>query len=421
MKTDVLVSPNEELLANAVIYNVATDVIQAADITKALESGKTVALKHTKASQLENLFPGCSVPDDLALFAVKQVPIPGYKDKLHTIVTIIPEEIVYDLHIASDNTADTEKHQHKISLSDQQLNDEIGKHIQLQVNLVNSLTPPPELNAYFGLATQNFPYPVPYTQNIWSHNNGSQQTVQVSVTQTYYIYLAKSNNQNQFIVIMVQNGYSQASSTSVLCCNDNQERIFLNSFFTLTNTLSQFSNAYMSSPGSSSNSSNPIIDSISYPMTVLVNKSGNPSVAPFTAQYSNSVNSADWGINLDQNGQSTSWSYYTTNPWNSRTQYFQDFGNWWGQMYSSGNVVGMNNQCTGSVPFDSVAAWTTPASLAQQSVYFSYSSNYYYVGFATPSGTGNGHHQMAQSSPNNTPNTPSWDLIQLTNSSKIIH
>ncbi|MBC9909457.1 hypothetical protein [Chitinophaga varians] len=419
MKASNTLPTPDVALAGTLIYNIREQAVNEKEIHAALEAGKTVAFKHTAAGQPGKIIPGLEIPHGLALFAVKQEPIPGHPGRKHIITTIIPEEIPTTIQSFSAEKGAQESRKETFSLSEEEIEEEIKKHMQLQVDLVNSLTPPAAFSAYWTPVTQNFPFNPGYTQNFWSYKNGSGQTVQVVVRQTYYVYLTQNGGQTQFNIIVVQNGYSQASANGGIVANDGWEKVFLNSDFHLKQSLSGCTNAYASSPTTSLNSSTPIPDSISVPFQLICRQGGKSSIQSFTPQYSNSVLSTDWGIILQQDSGNIDWCYYTTNPWNSTQQYFQDFGNWWGRMYDGDdNVVSINNQCTGAVNFDSVSLWNTPASKGMTSlnVNFGYSSYYYFVGFANPSGTGNGHHQMVQASPSNNPNPSGYDLISITGS-----
>ncbi|MBC9909456.1 hypothetical protein [Chitinophaga varians] len=411
---------SDGILADTLIYNIKEQTVNEQAVHAALEAGKTVAFKHTAAGQPGKIIPGIDIPHGLALFAVKQAPIPGYPGTKHIITTIIPETIPVTTQRISVDKGVQENQPATFSLSEEEIDEEIRKHIQLQPEAYNGLVPPTALSAFFGAVTQNFPFSRDYSQNFWAHHKGSSQTIQAVARQTYYVYLTQNGGQTQFDIIIVQTGYTQASASGTLACNDDQERVFLNSCFHLKQNLQGCSNTFSSSPGTILNGPQPITDKISVPLQLICKKGAQIGINGFTPQYSNSVLSTDFAIMLTQDSGNIDWCYYNTNPWNALQQKFQNYNDWWQRMYDSNdNVVPVNNQCTGVVNFDAVSLWNIHAAKGMRNLYvtFGFSGNYDFVGFVDRRGSGSGHHQMLQVSPFNTPNPAGYDLIALTHSS----
>ncbi|MBC9909455.1 hypothetical protein [Chitinophaga varians] len=422
MNTSQTIPTSDSVITDALVYNMQEQTVDRQAVRAALEAGKSVAFKHTANGQPGNIIPGIEIPQGLALFAIKQVPIPGYSHSKHTIATIIAEEIPVTTQVTSAEKGLGQSRKETFSLSEEEIDEEIKKHTELQVDLNNSLTPPSDYEAYFHPYTQHFPFNPGYVQDAWDHNKGTVQYFQILVTQTYYVYLTLNGAQPQFNIIIVQNGYSQTSANGNICCNDGWERVFLNSCFHQRQVLTGCSNAYASSPTTCLNSSTPIPDTIATSMQLICRAGGKVSYKDFTPQYANSVPSPDWGITLNQDYGSVDWCYYTTNPWNSTQQFFWNFQDWYTRMYNddNGNLVSINDQCCLVTNFDSVALWNAAAQLGMTSlnVGLGYSSWYYIVGFASTNGSGDGSHEMTEVSPANSPSAVTVDLIYLTGSQK---
>jgi len=415
-----------DAVGGAVIYDGNKDTLDIKVISDALENGKTVAVKNAKKGQLSGLYPGTGyeVPDNLALFAVKRVPLKSGKDKVHTVVTMIPEKISTTQVIISESpgSGDTTT-TGSFSPDDEMIMEEIQKHVDFTVGVDNYLVPPANINAFFGLLTQRYPWGGQLVQNFWSENKGATQTFQIATTQTYYFYLAQSPTGGyQYYVILVQNGYLQASTSGKLCSNDDNSRVFVNGLFTLSNGVSQGALTIVAaSPYSSTNNQNPLIDVISLPMQLMAQVNGGNNPVAFQASYVNSVPNPDWGLNLNESTPSLAWTYYNMTGWNALTQAPSDFGDWWAQMYSDDKVISLDGQCTGAVNFDNVTGWSIPANPGNTSlpVNFTLSVSITFEGFANPTGTGNGHHQIVAGCCDYEFTLPQLDLVKVTNSSSV--
>jgi hypothetical protein len=420
MKTSI--APSDDVLSNVVIYNANEQSVETNDIRAALDAGKTVAVKHAKAGQLADVYPGtgCEVPSDLALFAIKQVPIPGHPDKKHTIITMIPEETtITSQRVSASSDSNSEKKETTNPVTDETIMREIKNHIHLSLDANNGLVPPAGNNPCFGIISLNFP-DSGTLQNPWNEYNETTQTFEFNFIQSYYIYLTEPTKNNlQYNIVLVQSGLVRASNTNTLCRNDDNARVWVNN----TINLRHLGAAGLTiNSASGTNSSNPLIDTLSLPMQLVLPGAGDYSVSPFTASYSNSLPNPDWGVVNDPKGSSTlCWTYYNITGWNARTQLFNNFGQWSAQMYDSNDhVISLDNQCTGQVSFDNISVWTIAANSGNTSlpINFGLDRSCEFIGFANRM-AGNGHHQAIITSSNHGGYLPTWDLVKVTNSSNI--
>lgn len=423
MKTNV--SSPDDVLSNAVIYNANEQSVETNAIRTALDAGKTVAIKHAKAGQLADVYPGtgCEVPADLALFAIKQVPIPGHRDKQHTIITMIPEETtVTSQRVSSSSDNSSEKKEVTTPVTDEIIMREIKNHIHLTLDTNNGLVPPADNNPCFGIISLNFP-DSGTLKNPWNEYSETAQTFEFNLIQSYYFYLTEPTKNNlQYNIVLLQSGFVQASGTNVLCRNDKNARVWVNNTINLRHLAGAGLAIHSTSPASGTNSSNPLIDSLSLPMQLVLPGAGDYSVSPFTASYSNSLPNPDWGVFNDPKGASTLfWTYYNITGWNALTQSFKDFGQWAAQMYDGNdNVISLDSQCIGRVPFDNISVWTISANAGNTSlpVNFGFDRSYNFIGFANRLAA-NGFHQAIITGSSHGGYLPTWDLVKVTNSSNV--
>lgn len=393
---------------------------------RVLHEGGTVAILNARAGDLGDLYPGtgCEAPCDLALFAVRRVPIHGHSGRAHTIVTMLPDAALLQAQgeaVGEDGSV-TPAAQAPLAWTPATIADELKRHLEEENVLDASLIPP--TGAYYGTVTYNFPWSNTLTQSMWTTASGTTQTFAARVSQTYYVYFANGASQApQYVILMVQQGTASPSLTGTagLCCYTNGERVFALGTNTLSATVVSGALSLVSmSP--SATSTTPVTDTITYPMTVMAFSGGGRVSTEFTAQIGASTDNPDWGVTQTGNpaANEAAWMYYNITGWNASTQTPSNFGQWWAQMYGDGDSVNtLDSQCLNGASFHTLAVWTIPQNpnnAAPLNAQMGFKNTLVFEGFVNCDNSGNGHHQIGWASWWLPSTLPLWDLVAITGS-----
>lgn len=391
-----------------------------------IAAGHTFAILNARAGQLSTVFPGTgiAVPQDVALFAVKRLEIPGHQNRYHTIVTMVshPESVKVELTVSSADGSIENQNPSTPSLSVESIAEALAQHVAQTSQLDSSLIPPN--GACFGILTFTFPWSGIQGQPSWAEARGAQQTYSFSTTQSYYVYYANGDGENPplYVILMTQSGNASPAQNGAggLCSNSSNERAYV----LATNSFASYvkhGDVTLVAQSPSATTSTPVTSNVSYPMTVMAQGPGGMVSTAFTAASSDQTGNPDWGVyQLGGLGSNAGWVYYNFTGWNASTQTVSNFPQWWNEIYdSNGYVVQLDSQCMNGGSFNAKAIWTIPQNKNNQAplkFQLNIVNTLTLVGFANSEGTGNGYSQMGQNSVSKGSETPTWDLVALTRS-----
>jgi hypothetical protein len=114
--------------------------------------------------------------------------------------------------------------------------------------------------------------------------------------------------------------------------------------------------------------------------------------------------------------------YYNNSGWDAATQTYDNFNQWWSQMYGdSDRVINLAAQSLNGASFHAVALWTIPQNQNNQSplnAQLLYEFSVDLDGFVNTANSGDGHHELGGYTIPNVLPLPQWDLVAITRSGK---
>ena len=191
----------------------------------------------------------------------------------------------------------------------------------------------------------------------------ADQTVANQFTNDFYVYWVNGaqGGQPYYVVIMKQTG---PMALGTMVANNSNSRGWFQTYFQL------FSNAAFDSNGnhlaagwsldhySPKTSSGQVPITISETMQLYARTQSGMGPVQFDAQVQDLLDIPGWAV-LDQTSSPiTAWQYYQSGTWNPVTNPYDDFPNWWSQVYGDHDYVDpMPDTSYGSIQFEGYTVW----------------------------------------------------------------
>ena len=245
------------------------------------------------------------------------------------------------------------------------------------------LVPPPGALAGY----TNCTFPITFTWDYPSINNipddstvgTNNQVVTNQFTNEFYVYWVNGSTASQpyYVVILRQTG--PMALGNVVANNSNSRGWFQGYFQLLPNSVNDANgnpltngaslDAYAPTTATGGSASVGIQES----MWLYARTQSGMGPVQFTAQVNDFLELPDWAV-LDQtSGTSTAWEYYQTGTWNTVTNPYNDFPNWWAQVYGDHDYVDpMPDASYGSIQYEGYTVWRLTSPLFTPPTTFPY-------------------------------------------------
>lgn len=386
----------------------------------ALEGGHNVVIMNASKGQLAGVDPGTGieVPSDLALFAVKRIPIAGHS-RPHTIITMVANSEALGAESFSSNMdgKETPYQQPTPNMSLENSVQQLRLHVDSLLDLDSNLIPPSGTN--YATMSYNMTYGWPVSQDWgWGTSTANSQNFLSITSATFYIYLANGDGEvtPQYVILMTQKGSVTPAANGQIENNGGA------CYFVLATTTMQYTvqigalTPPLVSPGSTTSS--PVVTSVEFPMTVIADVPGGTGSLAFTPTFGASNDNIGWGIAFQPSSDNeANWVYYNNSGWNALTQSVSNFSDWGPNMYNDDNLNGFDTQCLNGIDFSTAAIWTipqNPQNAGPLNVQLYYRNTYRMDGFVNRGNSNCWKDQMGSLTGWCGQALTTWDLVALT-------